>query len=64
MDTAEELRQLHRLEDELVSAFPNVPADKVKSRVEQTWMNFLHARVRDFVPLLVRRQVIDDLRRS
>ena len=36
--------------------------DKVRVAVENTWMQYLHAPVRDFVPLLVRREVRDWLR--
>jgi hypothetical protein len=63
VDTAEELRHLHRLEVEIEAAFPDLAADKVRTTVEQTWLGFLYAPVRDFVPLLVRRQAVDELRR-
>ena len=63
MQPADEARSIVELGHELVHAFPALPADKVRTAVEQAWMDFLHAPVREFVPLLVRRQVVAELRR-
>jgi hypothetical protein len=52
-----EARKIAEVERELERAFPQVPVDKVRTAVEQAWMTYLHAPVRDFVPLLVGRQV-------
>jgi hypothetical protein len=62
MDTAEEVKHLHALEQELQATFPDIPADKVNTAVEHKWLEFLHAPIRDYVPLLVKRQAIDELR--
>jgi len=57
MHPSEEARTIHEIERELERDFPRVPVDKVRTAVEQAWMQYLHAPVRDFVPLLVRREV-------
>lgn len=57
MEPSDEARQIVDLERELQRAFPQVPLDKVRVQVEQTWMKYLHAPVRDYVPLLVSREV-------
>jgi hypothetical protein len=57
MHPSEEARTIHEIERELEHDFPRVPSDKVRTAVEQAWMQYLHAPVRDFVPLLVRREV-------
>jgi len=62
MSPSEETRKLRELEVDLERSFPAVPHDKVRSVVENEWMRYLHARVRDFVPLLVGRAARDQLR--
>jgi hypothetical protein len=62
MTPHDEGRKLIELERELELAYPRVPVDKVRAAVENTWMQYLHAPVRDYVPLLVRREVGDWLR--
>ncbi len=62
MNPAEEARTIVELERELSAAFPQLGVDKVQAVVEQEWMAYLHAPIRDFVPLLVRRQVESNLR--
>ena len=64
MQPSEEARSIAELERELERAFPQVPGDKVRTAVEQAWMQYLHAPVRDFVPLLVRREVSSWLRHA
>ncbi|MFI5042610.1 MAG: three-helix bundle dimerization domain-containing protein [Acidimicrobiales bacterium] len=64
MTPHEEGRKILELEQELERSFPQVPVDKVRTAVEQAWMKYLHAPVRDFVPLLVRREVGDWLRHA
>jgi hypothetical protein len=58
----EEAKRLLQLEHELETTFPQVPVDKVRTVVEGEWMQYLHARVRDFVPVLVRRAATGQLR--
>jgi hypothetical protein len=61
---AEEARSIADIGRELERSFPQVPSDKVRTAVEQAWMQYLHAPVRDFVPLLVRREVSSWLRQA
>lgn len=46
---------------ELHLAFPSVPIDQVTILVECLWSHFDGAAVRDFVPLLVRKQAKEEL---
>jgi hypothetical protein len=64
MQPSEEARTIVEIEHELERAFPHVPVDKVRTAVEQAWMQYLHAPVRDFVPLLVHREVSGWLRQA
>ncbi len=49
------------VERELQAEFPSVPVDQVAILVECLWSHFDGARVRDFVPLLVRKQAKEEL---
>ena len=62
MTPQDETRKLRQLEHELERTYPQVPADKVRTVVEHEWMRYLDAPVRDFVPLLVGREVRGQLR--
>ncbi len=64
MQPSDEARTINEIERELVQSFPQVPVDKVRTAVEHAWMAYLHAPVRDFVPLLVRREVWSWLNRA
>lgn len=46
---------------DLEVAFPSVPPDQVAVLVECLWHHFDGAPVRDFVPLLVRKQAHEEL---
>jgi hypothetical protein len=61
-EPTEEAKRLLQLEHELEASFPQVPVDKVHTVVESEWMRYLHASVRDFVPVLVRRAASGQLR--
>ena len=62
LDGNDEAQRLDALVRELRNAFPDLPAEQVHSVVLDTWQHFLGAPIREFVPLLVRRQVITRLR--
>ena len=57
MTLDEETRHLTIVEAELRREFPNVPAFSVREAIEIERKTFDRARVRDFVPLLVTREV-------
>jgi hypothetical protein len=62
MNAAEEARHLAAVARELERTFPTIAPERVRSTVQQTWMQYLEAPVRDFVPLLVRREAVAQLR--
>lgn len=53
---AEEQRQIDRVVDRLVQAFPLVPDDVISDAVAEAHRGFESARIREFVPMLVERQ--------
>jgi hypothetical protein len=53
---------MRSVELELHVQFPSVPVDQVKILVDCLWAHFDGALVRDFVPLLVRKQAQEELR--
>ena len=52
---------MRSVELELHLEFPSVPMDQLTILVECLWSHFDGASVRDFVPLLVRRQAREEL---
>jgi len=62
MNPQEELRHLAAAESELRREFPNVPAYSVHEAIEIEAKTFERAPIRDYVPLLVTRQVRRRLR--
>jgi hypothetical protein len=58
---AEEIARVAALQDELHLALPDVDVDTIKRWVGEVWSAFRNATVRDFVPLLVRREVLAEL---
>jgi hypothetical protein len=63
MTPDEESRHLAAAEVELRREFPHVPAYAVREAIEIERKAFDRARIRDFVPLLVARDVRVRLRR-
>jgi hypothetical protein len=59
----DELRHLDHAEIALVREFPSVPVDVVHALVVRIHRVFSEASVRDYVPLLVQREVRSRLRR-
>ena len=57
MTPDEETRHLAVAESELRREFPNVPAYAVHEAIEIEHRTFDRARIRDYVPLLVARDV-------
>jgi hypothetical protein len=62
MDSAEEMRHVAALVDRLVARFPQVPADAIAAAVSSAHGQLVDAPIRDFVPVLVEREVLDSLR--
>ena len=57
-----ERQAMRSVELELRVEFPSVPVDQVTILVDCLWAHFDGATVRDFVPLLVRKQAQEELR--
>jgi hypothetical protein len=62
MDTAEESRSIALLVDRLQQRFPHVPPPAIRDIVDRACRGFAGARIRDFVPVLVEREALDELR--
>ena len=52
---------MRAVELELHGEFPSVPIDQVRVLVECLWLHFEDAPVREFVPLLVRKQAREEM---
>ena len=54
--------RLSATQRDLRHEFPSVPLEQIDMLVEGIWKHYEAARVRDFVPLLVRKQAREELR--
>ena len=61
MPPVDEMQRVLDAEHELEREFPEAPAHEVRAVVARSWVGFVHARVRDFVPLLIHREAADEL---
>jgi hypothetical protein len=64
MTPDEETRHLEAAEVELRNQFPNIPAQRVHEAIEAEHKSFERAPIRDYVPLLVARDVRAQLRQG
>ncbi len=62
MDAAKESKALEQAADRLASQFPQVDSVHVRELVHEVSAAFLDASVRDYVPVLVEREVKHRLR--
>lgn len=62
MPSHAEDRHLHEVEVDLTKEFPAIPREQVHDLVLHEAQAFAEAKVRDYVPLLVRRTVRAKLR--
>ncbi len=60
----EEIRALDELADRLRSRFPETPPDSIKSLVTQVHHQYDGSPIRDFIPVLVEREVVEHFRAS
>lgn len=58
----DEAAQLAAVTREVQRAFPQTSANQVEAIVLEHWREFRRARVRDLIPLFVRRRAIAELR--
>ncbi|GAB3787667.1 three-helix bundle dimerization domain-containing protein [Nocardioides ungokensis] len=59
--TSDEARLVGQVERDLRDEFPQVPPNQIETLVECLWAHYDGARIRDFVPQLVFRQVREEL---
>lgn len=59
---ADETRQIEHVTDDLAHEFSSLPRKLIDEQVSQVTEGFQQARVRSFVPVLVRRGVRERLR--
>jgi hypothetical protein len=59
-----EQKTVERLVGEIAAMFPQQPPQRIRAVVLDHWARFDGARVRDYLPVLVRLRVISDLRAS
>jgi hypothetical protein len=62
MDAKDEQRAIDQLRDELARSFPSIPEQRVNATIDAELHRYDRVKVRDFVPLLVQRQVAKELR--
>ena len=62
MNPAEESRLIDLLVDRLVHRFPHVPAPTIREIVDRACRGLADAPIRDFVPVLVERDALSELR--
>lgn len=65
LETTRTIRERRLIEDaqrDLCQAHPWLPAERVHGVVESLWAAYDGARVRDFIPVLVRKQAREELR--
>jgi hypothetical protein len=62
MTQPEEIQALDQLADRLRSRFPDAPPDGIKRMVEQVHHQYDGRPIRDFIPVLVEREVVEHFR--
>lgn len=61
MVTDNEHRAIDEVVDRIAERFPNVPPEDVRDAVHRHLASYEGAAVRDFVPVLVEREVVAEL---
>lgn len=62
MNQSEEIRALDQLADRLRSRFPDAPPEGIKELVAKAAEQYDGSPIRDFIPVLVEREVVDHFR--
>ena len=62
MEQTEEIHALEQLADRLRGRFPDAPPEHIKQVVEQIHHQYDGNPIRDFIPVLVEREVVDHFR--
>jgi len=62
MTQTEEMRALDELADRLRGRFPDAPPEGIEQMVRQVHHQYDGSPIRDFIPVLVEREVVDHFR--
>ena len=62
MTRTEEIHALDQLADRLRGRFPDAPPEKIKQVVDEVHHEYDGRPIRDFIPVLVEREVVDRFR--
>ncbi len=62
MTQTEEIRALDQLADRLRARFPDAPPEGIKQLVKQAHLQYEGRPIRDFIPVLVEREVVEHFR--
>jgi hypothetical protein len=62
MTQTEEIRALDQLADRLRERFPDAPPDGIKQMVTEVHHQYDGSPIRDFIPVLVEREVVERFR--
>ena len=62
MSQTEEIHAMDELADRLRGRFPNARPDRIKQAVAQVHHQYDGSPIRDFIPVLVEREVAEQLR--
>jgi hypothetical protein len=62
MTQTEEIHAIHALADRLRDRFPDAPPESIKNAVDEVHHQFDGRPIRDFIPVLVEREVADRFR--
>lgn len=62
MDTAEEMRHVAALVERLTKRFPEFAPNTIEEAVHSVHRQLGDAPIRDYVPVLVEREVVDSLK--
>ena len=62
MSQTEEIHAMDELADRLRGRFPDAQFDRIKQVVAQVHHQFDGSPIRDFIPVLVEREAVDQLR--
>jgi hypothetical protein len=62
MIQAEEIRAIDQLEGRLLERFPEAPPEGIKNMVHEVHRQYDGSPIRDFIPVLVEREVVEHFR--
>ncbi|GAA3349484.1 hypothetical protein GCM10020358_71800 [Amorphoplanes nipponensis] len=60
--TARDAMAQAHLAQSMQARYPDVPAEAISERIRSGYRRYARAKVRDFVPLLVERELVAELR--